>query len=1309
MLDFLRIMERKSRSVTEIYPAFRIDKRGDLLTRGSDFYAVWNEETGLWSTNEIDALTMIDNELDEYAEEWKKKHPDEICKVLHCCLSSTKMVNSFHEYCKTQLRDSNHSIVLDQKLIFSNQKTKKRDYASKVLPYALEEGSIEAYDTLMSKLYAPQEREKIEWAIGCIVAGDSVDVQKFVVLYGASGTGKSTVLNIIEQLFEGYTAAFDAKAIGSKNDAFALEPFKNNPLVAIQQDGDLSRIEDNTRLNSLVSHDMMTVNEKFKSMYQSKFRAFLFMGTNTPVRISDMKSGLIRRLIDVSPTGDLFTLREYNRLKKQISFELGAIAWHCREVYLSDPSKYDNYIPITMIGASNDFYNFMADNYLKFKKDDYAILKRVYKDFKDYCEETRVPYISPQRVIKEELKNYFKGYDERHTLDDGTRVRNYYYEFITKKFEVEKEEKPKTKKKEEKGWLVFKEQPSLLDDILSNEKAQYASDEGNPSFKWDNVKTTLKDIDTHRLHYTRCPIEHIVVDFDIKNKNGEKSLEKNIEEANKWPPTYAELSKSGAGIHLHYIYSGDPTQLSRIYDDQIEIKVFAGKSSLRRQLTKCNDIPIATINSGLPMKGDKKVVSQDVIMNDRGLRTFIKRNLAKEYHGYTKPSIDFIYDQLEKQYASGKPYDVSDMEQDIITFAMMSSNQADYCLKKVAEMHFKSEEPSEPVVEDRPIAIFDIEVFPNKLYVNWKPYGKDIPIIRWINPQPEELESLFRDYNAIGFNNRRYDNHICWARIQGDTIEQLYERSQRIINKDTGAFIREAYNLSYTDIYDFSSKKQSLKKWEVELGIHHMELGLPWDKPIPDDKDDEVSKYCDNDVISTEAVFDHLSGDWTARLILADIAEMTPNDTTNSLTQKIIFGKDRNPQSQFNYRDMGDTSDIKKEIDDITLFDSKERPVFKGYTFEKGKSLYLGEEVGEGGWVYSRPGMYGRVITYDIASMHPSSIIAENLFGPYTQRFKDILDARIAIKHKDFDKVKLMLNGAFARHLTDETSAKALSQALKIAINSVYGLTSASFDNPFRDKRNKDNIVAKRGALFMINLKNEVERRGYTVVHVKTDSIKIADPDEEIAKFVYEYGAMYGYTFEIEHIFDRICLLNKAVYIARTAADDPDMPNTWTGTGDQVKEESSPYVFKKLFSKEPIEFTDMSEVMSVTTALYLDMNEDLPEGEHNYRFVGRVGQFTPVKKGAGGGLLMREGKDKNGNQKFDSATGAKGYRWMESEMVKTLKLEDQIDRSYYDKQVDELVKDMQVFGDVEQFISDDKIEPRKDLELEMIEAMSIPW
>ena len=1336
MIDFLMISTRSTkRGVIEIYPKFIIKKSSDLMIRGGDFYAIWLEDRGLWSTDEQDALQLIDRELDRYAEE-NRKNFDSSIKVLHMWDSESGMIDSWHKYCQKQMRDSFH--MLDEKLIFSNTPTNKKDYASKKLKYPLEEGTINAYDKLMSTLYSETEREKIEWAIGSIVCGDSKKWQKFMVVYGAAGTGKSTVLNIIQQLFDGYYSVFDAKALGSSSNSFALEAFKSNPLVAIQHDGDLSRIEDNTRLNSLVSHELMTVNEKFKSTYANRFKCFLFMGTNKPVKITDAKSGLIRRLIDVSPSGDKLSPKEYKTVMKQIEFELGAIAYHCQNVYLTNPGMYDDYIPVAMLGASNDFYNFIIDSYHVFRKEDGTTLKASWEMYKTYCDEAKVPFPFSQRIFKEELKNYFRDYKERFNLDDGTRVRSYYIGFRTEKFE---EQTISEKEEPEQKLIEFKAQPSVFDKECADCPAQYATSSEIPTSKWEKVKTKLSSIDTSKLHYVKVPENHIVIDFDIPDKDGNKSFELNLKEASKWPPTYAELSKSGQGIHLHYIYAEDPAKLSRVYDDHIEVKVFNGKSSLRRKLTKCNNLPIATINSGLPLKGEKQVINFEGVKSEKGLRTQIKRNLNKEYHPATKPSIDFIYKILEDAYASDLHYDVTDMRNAVLAFAASSTHQADYCIKLVNKMQFKSSDQSSGTKnDDAKLVFYDVEVFPNLFLVNWKIEGEGKPVVRMINPTSAEIEELMR-FRLVGFNCRRYDNHILYARLMGYTNEQLFSLSNKIINGSANCFFGEAYNVSYTDVYDFCSKKQSLKKWEIELGIHHQELGLPWDQPVPEEMWTKVAEYCDNDVIATEAVFNARKADFTARQILADVAGMTVNDTTNSLTTKIIFGNNRKPQDQFNYRFMGDVTPdcepwtITEDMvlydrlgdENFTLFNKDGKPVFPGYTFEGGKSIYRGEEVGEGGYVYAEPGMYSNIALLDIASMHPSSIVAEELFGPeYTKRFNDILQARIAIKHKEFDKAKKMLNGALAKYLTDEAAAADLAQALKIAINSVYGLTSASFDHPFRDNRNKDNIVAKRGALFMVNLKHEVQRRGFIVAHIKTDSIKIPDATPEIIQFVMNYGKQYGYNFEHEATYDRMCLVNDAVYIAKYK--DGKHAGEWTATGTQFQ---VPYVFKKLFSKEPIEFEDMCETKSVTSALYLDMNEGLPDvselekelerivkrakefgvtmdlsgnsGDteldplvkeiakgHNYHFIGKVGQFCPIKPGCGGGILLRETENKKTGEKgYAAATGSKGFRWLESEMVRELGKENDIDRTYYNNLVDEAVKSLSSYGDFERFVVDE--------------------
>lgn len=1361
MLDFLMVSTRNSkRGVTEIYPKFIVKKSSDLMIRGGDFYAIWVEDRGLWSTDEQDALDLIDRELDAYAEKNKDKF-EGIPKILHMWDAESRMISSWHQYCQRDLRDNFH--MLDEKLIFSNAPTNKKDYASKRLSYPLEPCDIPAYEKLISTLYSPEERRKIEWAIGAIVSGDSKKIQKFMVMYGAAGTGKSTILNIIQQLFEGYYSVFDAKALGSSNNSFALEAFKTNPLVAIQHDGDLSRIEDNTRLNSLVSHELMTVNEKFKATYSSRFKCFLFMGTNKPVKITDAKSGLIRRLIDVHPTGNKLSTKEYKSAVKQIAFELGGIACHCRDVYLADPGAYDDYIPVAMLGASNDFYNFVIDSYHIFKKEDGTSLKAAWEMYNNYCEEAKVSYPYNKRNFKEELKNYFWDYSEQFVTTEGARLRCYYSGFRTDKFETEQEENKAEQVRT--SWIKLDAAESIFDKECADCPAQYATSKGTPKKAWAEVVSTLSELNTRELHYVKVPENHIVIDFDIPDEKGEKSLDRNLAAASAWPATYAELSKSGAGLHLHYIYSGNVSALNRVYSDHIEIKAFTGKSSLRRKLTKCNDLPIATISSGLPLKGEDKVVNFEAVKNEKGLRTLIEKNLHKEVHPGTKPSVDFIYKILDDAYASGLNYDVTDLKNSVYAFAAGSTHQADYCLKLVNKMRFKSDDPSPNVEnEDSQVVFYDVEVFPNLFLVNWKVQGKGRPVVRMINPSPSEIEELMR-CRLVGFNCRRYDNHILYGRLIGYNNEQLYELSQAIINGDNKAFFGEAYNASYTDVYDFCTKKQSLKKWEIELGIHHQELGLPWDKPVPEEMWTKVAEYCDNDVIATEAVFDSRQGDFVARKIQVDlvtllhgITNVSVNDTTNTLSTKIIFGSNRKPQSVFNYRDLSQpvSPDQYEEYREkfgpeyvFRVFDEHGLPLYRnfnpgetypsgysilpffpGYVFDHGKSTYLGEEIGEGGKVYSEPGMYGDVWDGDVASMHPHSAIFECVFGPeYTKRFQDIVDARVAIKHKDFESAALMLNGALKPYLNEEQAAD-LAQALKIVINSIYGLTSAAFENPFRDPRNKDNIVAKRGALFMTLLKQEVQKQGYTVAHIKTDSIKIPDATQYIMDFIIKFGKEYGYKFETEANFEKYCLVNDAVYIAKFKEPRKDKKTGdeiwWTATGTQF---AVPYVFKKLFSHKPIEFEDMCETKSVSSALYLDMNEDLPDVSeyekqceklfknisdisklndpmteeckeferlekiisdgHSYHFVGKVGLFCPIKPGCGGGELLREAKDKYGNVKYASATGAKGYRWLESEMVRTLNKQKDIDRSYYDKLVDDAVETISKYGDFEWFASDD--------------------
>lgn len=1237
-MDFYRICERTTKSgKVEIYPEFLVGRSRDILIQGRDFQAIWDEEKGLWSTDEFDVATFVDRSLFEH----QKKLNGQLETVVKPLSNySNGLWTSFQTW-KSRLPDNGQE--LNSKLIFADSKPRKEDYATARLPYSLEDGTPDAWGRLIGVLYDEDARRKLEWIIGSIVAGDSKRIQKFAVLYGPPGSGKSTVLNILELLFQGYTTTFDAGALGSKSDQFATSSLAKSSLVAIDQDGDLSRIESNGLLNSIVAHETILINEKGVRRFPKRVNAILFIGTNKPVKITDSKSGIIRRLIDISPTGDKLDIGEYQTLMTQIRDELGKIANHCLEVYRSlGKHYYDGYRPQEMMMNTNVVFNFVAEKYLQFKEDDVVTLNMAYKMYKEYCAESNIPYPKSKHLFREELRDYFDDFQDR-VQRGGNRYRSLYSGFRYYLIDTpELEAKP-----EEPYSLDLDQEESLLDDVLMECPAQQAGPSGTPQFRWANVRTTLKDINTHEVHYVKVPENHIVIDFDIKT-DGKKDLNRNLQEASKWPPTYAETSQGGNGIHLHYIYDGDPTELARLYDEDIEIKVFTGDSSLRRRVTHCNNIPVAHISEGLPLK-ERKVINKTTMANEKKLRDLIERNLRKEIHPATKPSIDFIAKILRDAQDQNMIYDVKDLKPRILAFAMNSTHQADAAIKTVMEMPFTNEDPEVNTIgfPSDELVFFDVEVFPNLFLVNWKVKGNPV-VHRMINPTPEEIEALC-EMRLIGFNCRKYDNHILYARTLGFNNAKLYDLSKRIIENSVTAGFVEAYNLSYTDVYDFAATKMSLKKWEIELGLHHQELGLPWDENVPEERWEEVAEYCDNDVIATEEVFNHLHADWQARLMLAQLSGLTPNDTTNKHSQLIIFGKNRNPQDEFVYTDLSQQ--------------------FPGYQYSFGKSTYRGEEVGEGGYVYAEEGIYVDVALLDVASMHPTSIECLNLFGDrYTKRFSEIKKARVAIKHHDDESARALLDGALAPFLEEGVDYEALAFALKIVINSVYGLTAAKFANPFKDPRNVDNIVAKRGALFMVDLKHFVQEQGFDVAHIKTDSIKIPRATPEIIEKVMEFGKKYGYTFEHEATYDRMCLVNKAVYV-----DYCD--GHWSATGAQFQH---PYVFKELFSKEELDIKDVAETKSVTTALYLNNgSEENPEME----FVGKTGAFVPVNRG--GGILLRE---KDGN--YHAASGSTGYRWVQFEAFKNAHPDDWkewVDWGYFEGLADTAKAAVSEYGDFEAF------------------------
>ena len=1387
MPDFIKVhIDLEAKGGPTASPVFLCGGVKDIMVKGGKFYAAWDEDHKTWITDWNQIPDLIDREIDRTIEEASSKtgYPKSAYRsIKYAHVGSTKVMNDFKNFVENQLTDNYKQ--LDHKLIFKSDPYERENYSTMRLSYDVAEGETPAFDKLFSVLYSEEERHKWMWAIGSVLTGDSRTRQKFLVFYGDPGCGKGTVLDLIQLLFEGYTESFNVSAVTSSSDQFALASFRTNPLVAIDPDGDLSRVTDNTRLNSIVSHERMTINEKHKQQYSMKVDSMLFVASNKRVKITDMRSGLLRRLIDVNPSGNTFQRREYMRLTGQLKFELGAIAAKCIAVFNEDPDFYEGYKPIQQLIGTNDIYNFVMENREAFMSEPYITRKLAYTWYRKFSEESGDQY--PRKLIDfgEELKHFFYEFKQDYRDDEGRHRSFVYIGFKSDLYDNAQKDK-KTAREFSKmdiyedlpEWLKLKPcnpQINVFNRECASCHAQLATREETPRKAWSEVKEKLTDILTTQVHYVKVPLNHIVLDLDIKDpKTGKKSLElciKKILELSL-PPTYVETSKSGGGLHLHYIYDGDPALLDSYYHDEahdepnVEIKVFKGKMALRRRLSLCNNEQIAHISSGLPLKEiNKKVVSE--VFDDKGfkdeqhLRNSILKGLRKEVHDHTKPSIDYIKYVLDIAYNSEMVYDVSDLRPAVTDFAASATNQAALCLEIVQSMHFKSEERAENHESkgylEKPIAFFDVEVFPNLFVVCYKIKSEDGAPIRkedvkaLINPTALEIYDLVHDYRLVGFNNTGYDNYILQGRINNMTNEELYGLSRRIINSEDSRNVGmyEAKNISYTDIYDFANTKQSLKKWEIDLDIHHQELRLRWDQPVPEELWNEVADYCKNDVVATEALFSSkkLRGDWIARQVVAKVSGMTVNDSTNSHSTRIIFGKDRNPQSSFPIQNLAkefpgyEFSPFGINVDRYTK-DKEGKPICS----KSHKSIFMGDDPSEGGYVYTEPGMYYNVALLDIASLHPTTIDVLNLFGPYTDKFREIKACRIAVKHKDWEKARVYLNGALASFLEgiedkDEEYQQQMSDdlayALKIIINSVYGLTSAGFKNPFKADHNIDNVVAKRGALFMIKLKHELQDRGITVCHIKTDSIKIPNATPEIIKFVMDFGQQYGYTFEHEATYAKMCLVNKAVYIAKydefgERTKGGRHANCWTATGTEF---DVSYVFKTLFSHEEITFKDLCETKSVSGggAIYLDFDEPYiskraeledelkaierrnmvpdydnltpagkpkkvfkPSGDdiqlyeqvcrelestHEYIFVGRCGLFCPIQEGRGGATMLREA-----DGKYSAVAGTKGYRWLEAEVVRQKGYENYINRTYYDNLVQASFDHIGEYGDARAFI-----------------------
>jgi energy-coupling factor transporter ATP-binding protein EcfA2 len=1229
----------------------------DLVCKGGDFFAYW--DGNIWQTNFNSLVKQIDTELYEAVDKMKEKNPEFQYIPLPLNKHNTKSMTNMLQFLK---QSTQSTVQFNSTILFADSEPKRSDYATHILSYNPVSGPTDSFDELFSVLYEQPEMTKILWFIGATLAGDMPKIQKFLFLYGAKGTGKGTILKVIKKIFEAYHGPISLKDLTGSSE-FATSEIKELP-VLIDEECDLSTIKNDTYLLKLTAHEPININAKYKQTYQATFNGLLVAASNERYKVKHVDAGITRRAVVAEPTNKTVDSTTYHRLMKAIDFEIPHIAQKAIDVYKDlGFGYYDNYVDIATLEATDHVYSFVEE--YRERLGDPCTLKAAAEMYKEYLEDIQFDTMGYKRRIKQALLKYYVSFD-KETRIDGVKYNNVYSGF---KDELFSSSVGTVDTDEIEGWIRFDGGESILDAVLEHNNAQLTTANGTPKQAWENVVTRLEDIDTRELHFVKVDPQHIVIDFDLRGPNGDKSLKESMKAANEFPPTYAEVSKSGQGIHLHYFYDGDVDKLSSLYDHQIEIKVFKGNSSLRRKLTLCNNKQIVTLSTGLPLKEESNKMYDsisDIVWTEKKMRVSIERNLRKEYHDSTKSSIDFIDKILKDAQEAGIEYDLMDMREAVMAFAMSATNQSITAMRIVNSMNFTTvPEPETPehkfveknqVIPKHDLWFYDVEVYKNYFIICAKRWHST-ERIRLVNPTKEEVEDLLRK-PLVAFNNLRYDNHIMYGALMGEDNLGLYMRSQKLINNERGGTNNSAYGASYLDLYEMATKKQSLKKWQVELGIDHEEMEHPWDEPLPDELLDKALGYCDNDVDATEALFDHLEADYNARIIIATISGLPINAKTQQHAAEILFEGDKKASKQFVYTDLSEE--------------------FPGYSFAYGKSDYNGEDPKEGGYVHAKPGVHENVDLYDIRSMHPFSIIALNLFGKYTDNFKGIVDARVAVKLHDFDEASKLFNGALQPFLKEET-ADDLAYSLKIIINIIYGMTSAKFKNAFTVPGNVDNIVAKRGSLFMMKLKRELETMGLgdRLVHVKTDSVKIVDSTPEIKDFIFDFGLQYGYIFEHEATYERMALVNDAVYIAKVGwAEKAKKIGKWEAIGTMMID---PFVYKKLFSKEDLEDEDFMLTKSAKSAhIYLST-----DGVSHDTFIGKVAKVYPSKTGYD---LIRYDAEKD---KQGFVSGSKGFKWREATDFRGVK---DIDMNYFDTMAIKAIEKIDSVGPAYKMLDDCPVE-----------------
>lgn len=390
------------------------------------------------------------------------------------------------------------------------------------------------------------------------------------------------------------------------------------------------------------------------------------------------------------------------------------------------------------------------------------------------------------------------------------------------------------------------------------------------------------------------------------------------------------------------------------------------------------------------------------------------------------------------------------------------------------------------VSDMKDLLFFDIEVFFRNAFVVFKDEQKNTLAV--FHNDFTGLSDFIKGKTLVGYNNYFYDDHILHAMLDLRSPAQIKALNDRII---AGERLRIShYKFDSLDVFQqIDPGFPSLKKLQGNMGRMILESSISFDiqHELSEDQYLDVLEYCKNDVDTTIDVYKMREKKYFEPK--KSIVEMLDNKyatrwNTTTLSANVLLKK---PLTKW--------SDIRVPDELMELVPSEVAELWR--TKEKG-SVTIKEFDNE--IVFGFGGLHAQnikkkrfenVINLDVASLYPTIIVNHNILGVATQKYKEILDERIRIKHIDPPR----------------------QEGLKLILNSVYGLLKSEYSLLF-NKRASTTVCAI-GQTILYDLAKRLSAT-CEIVQINTDGVAFIPYTDDYLNIWKDWEKEYNYVLERE-------------------------------------------------------------------------------------------------------------------------------------------------------------------------------------------------